>query len=33
MPQMSPSSWMMILMTSILMIMLIKTNLFFEKKC
>nr|YP_009987508.1 ATP synthase F0 subunit 8 [Bambusiphaga taibaishana]QBZ37968.1 ATP synthase F0 subunit 8 [Bambusiphaga taibaishana] len=32
MPQMSPSSWLTILMTSILMMKMIKMNLFFEKK-
>nr|QBZ38059.1 ATP synthase F0 subunit 8 [Bambusiphaga citricolorata] len=32
MPQMSPASWLTLLVTSIIMINLIKMNLFFEKK-
>nr|YP_009987495.1 ATP synthase F0 subunit 8 [Bambusiphaga furca]QBZ37955.1 ATP synthase F0 subunit 8 [Bambusiphaga furca] len=32
MPQMSPSSWMTLFIASILLINLIKVNLFFEKK-
>nr|QBZ38085.1 ATP synthase F0 subunit 8 [Bambusiphaga maculata] len=32
MPQMSPSSWLMLMFMSILMINLVKMNLFFEKK-
>nr|YP_009987534.1 ATP synthase F0 subunit 8 [Epeurysa nawaii]QBZ37994.1 ATP synthase F0 subunit 8 [Epeurysa nawaii]QBZ38007.1 ATP synthase F0 subunit 8 [Epeurysa nawaii] len=32
MPQMSPCSWIMLLLISILMVNLIKMNMFFEKK-